>query len=277
MNNKTSIFSRLGLLLIITVIITSACSTSKRTIKAPLKEQGAEYLFENLKSHELKYDYLSARFSATFSQNKKNTSFSGQIRIHRDSAIWISISPIMGIEMVRVMITNDSIKYVNRIDKSYFTNNFDYINSLINSTLDYDMLQSFLTGNDFSFYENSSFRAGIENQEYKLITTNRRKLKKYVRHNEEVSIPLQNIWLNPETFKISRVLIRELTPNGRKLEGAYEYSMNEGQLMPSTVHFALETIDNKNTIEVTYSKISLADDLSFPFSIPGKYKRVSGF
>lgn len=179
--------------------------------------------------------------------------------------------------MVRVMITNDSIKYVNRIDKSYFTNNFDYINSLINSTLDYDMLQSFLTGNDFSFYENSSFRAGIENQEYKLITTNRRKLKKYVRHNEEVSIPLQNIWLNPETFKISRVLIRELTPNGRKLEGAYEYSMNEGQLMPSTVHFALETIDNKNTIEVTYSKISLADDLSFPFSIPGKYKRVSGF
>ena len=277
MNNKTGIFSPLGLMLIFSLLITSACSTSKRTIKAPLKEQGAEYLFENLKSHELKYDFLSARFSATFSQDKKNTTFSGQIRIQRDSAIWISISPIMGIEMVRVLITPDSILYMNRIDKSYFTGNFDYINTLINSTLDYDMLQSFLTGNDFSFYENSSFRPGIENHEYKLITTNRRKLKKYLKHNEEISIPLQNIWLNPETFKISKVLIRELIPNGRKLEGVYEYSMNEGQLMPAKVRFDLQTLDHKNTIEMDYSKISLSNKLNFPFTIPDKYMRVSKF
>lgn len=277
MNKKTGIFSPFGLMLISFLIIVSACSVSKRTIKAPLKEQGAEYLFQNLKSNELKYDFLSARFSASFIQNKKSTTLSGQIRIHRDTAIWISISPIMGIEMVRVLITPDSIKYMNRIDKSFFADNFDYINTLINSTLDYDMLQSFLTGNDFSFYENSSFRAGIENHEYKLITTNRKKLKKYVRHNEEISIPLQNIWLNAETFKISKVLIRELTPNGRKLEGVYEYSMNQGQLMPAKVRFDLETMDNKNTIEMDYSKISLSNDLSFPFTIPDKYRRVSKF
>lgn len=277
MNKKTGLFSLLGAMLFSLLFIASACSVSKRTIKAPLKEQGAEYLFQNLKSHELKYDFLSARFSATFSQNKQNTSFSGQIRIQRDSAIWISISPIMGIEMVRVMITPDSIKYMNRIDKSYFIGNFDYINTLINSTLDYDMLQSFLTGNDFSFYENSSFRAGIENQEYKLITTNRQKLKKYVRNNEEISIPLQNIWLNAETFKISKVLIRELIPNGRKLLGTYEYSLNQGQLMPAKVHFDLETLDNKNSIEMEYSKISLSNDLKFPFTLPGKYNRVSKF
>jgi hypothetical protein len=262
---------------LLSVFITAACSTSKRTIKAPLKEQGADYLFENLKKNELKYGYLSAKFSAVFSQDKHNTSFSGQIRIQKDSLIWISISPALGIEMVRVLISNDSIKYMNRIDKSFFTSNFDYINTLINSTLDYDMLQSFLTGNDFSFYENSSFKAGIDNHEYKLITTNRRKLKKYVRNNEEISIPLQNIWLNPETFKISRVMIKELVQNGRKLEGVYEYNLNDGQLMPSSVHFALETINNKNTIEVNYSKITITDQLDFPFRIPDKYSRGKGF
>ena len=277
MNNKTGIFSTFGLMLISFLFITSACSISKRTIKAPLKEQGAEYLFENLKKHELKYDFLSAKFSATFSQDKKSTTFSGQIRIQRDSAIWISISPIMGIEMVRVLITPDSIMFMNRIDKSYFSDNFNYINTLINSTLDYDMLQSFLTGNDFSFYENSSFRAGIDNLEYKLITTNRQKLKKYLRHNEEISIPIQNIWLNAETFKITKVLIRELVPTNRKLEGFYEYSMNEGQLMPAKVRFDLETLDHKNAIEMDYSKISLSNKLSFPFTIPDKYRRVSKF
>lgn len=265
------------LLLLLSIAIVSSCSTSKRTIKTPLKEQGADFLFENLKKNELRYEYLSARFTATFIQEKNRTVFSGQIRIHKDSLIWISISPALGIEMARILISNDSILYMNRMENTYFSGNIDYINSLINSTLDYDMLQSFLTGNDFSFYENSSFKAGIDNHEYKLITSDRRKLKKYVRNNREISIPLQNIWLNAETFKISRVLIKELVQNGRKLEGKYEYILSEGQLVPASLRFDLETIDSKNTIELSYSKINTSGILQFPFKIPEKYKRVNGF
>ena len=72
-------------------------------------------------------------------------------------------------------------------------------------------------------------------------------------------------------------MIKELVQNGRKLEGVYEYSLNDGQLMPSSVRFALETIDNKNTIEVDYSKITILNQLDFPFRIPDKYSRVNGF
>lgn len=261
------------------VMITAmySCSPSKRVIRAPLKEQGADYLFENLKKNELKYDYLSARFSASFVKDKNKTAFSGQIRIHRDSLIWISISPALGIEMARILISNDSIYYMNRIEGSYFVGSFDYINTLINSTLDYDMLQAFLTGNDFSFYENSSFKAGIDNHEYKLMTTDRRKLRKYVRNNREISIPIQNIWLDAETFKISRVMVRELALNGRKLEGRYQYVLLDGQLVPEKMYFQLETQDSKNSIEVNYSKVSTLGELQFPFKIPEKYRRVEGF
>lgn len=276
--NKATV-SRFPVLLILylTVMLLASCSPSKRAIRSPLKEHGADFLFENLKKNELKYDFFSARYSAIFSQNKNQTTFSGQIRIQRDSLIWISISPALGIEMVRVLISNDSVWYMNRLENTYFRSNFDYINSVINSTLDYDMLQSFLTGNDFSFYENSSFRAGIDNHEYKLITTDRRKLKKYVRNNREISIPLQNIWLDPETFKINRVLIKELIQNGRKLEGRYNYTSGEEQLVPSHIRFELETVDNKNLIEVEYSKVSTSDVLQFPFRIPDKFMKVNGF
>jgi hypothetical protein len=139
------------------------------------------------------------------------------------------------------------------------------------------MLQAFLTGNDFSFYENSSFKAGIDNHEYKLMTTDRRKLRKYVRNNREISIPIQNIWLDAETFKISRVMVRELALNGRKLEGRYQYILLDGQLVPEKMDFQLETQDSKNSIEVSYSKVSTLGELQFPFKIPEKYKRVEGF
>jgi hypothetical protein len=259
------------------IIILSSCSTARRTIREPLKEQGPEFLFSNLKSNELKYDSFSARFTTSFTQQKNQTSFSGQIRIKKDSLIWISISPVLGIEMARLLITNDSVKYMNRIDNYYFVSDFNYINSLINSTLDYDMLQAFLTGNDFSFYENSSFKAGIDNQEYHLSTTNRRKLKKYVRNNQLINIPIQQIWLSPETFKISKVLVREAQQGGRKLEGTYQYLNNGNQLVPEKLSFNLETSENKNRVIVLYSKVNTVDSIAFPFRIPEKYRKSDKF
>jgi len=278
MNSRRLTNIALKSVFIATLAITiSACSTTRRTIREPLKEQGADFLFSSLKSSELKYNYFSARFSTSFVQQKNVTSFSGQIRIHKDSLIWISISPVLGIEMARLLITNDSIKYMNRIDNNYFISDFNYINTLINSTLDFDMLQAFLTGNDFSFYENSSFRAGVDNQEYRLVTTDRRKLKKYVRRNQDINIPIQHIWLSAETFKISRVMVREVQQGGRKLEGTYEYVNNGNQLVPLKLNFDLETAENKNQIMVEYSKLNTADSLAFPFKIPEKYIRVDKF
>lgn len=278
MNNKFRmhrIFRFIYFFILIAVV--SSCGSARRIIREPLKEEGADYLFNHLKSNELKYTYFSARFSAAFQQQKNETSFSGQIRIYKDSLIWVSISPVLGIEMARLLITNDSVKYMNRIENKYFISDFDYINKLINSTLDYDMLQAFLTGNDFSFYENSTFRAGIDNQEYKLVTTDRRKLKKYVRNNQYINIPIQNIWLSPDSFKISRVMIREVQQGGRKLEGTYQYEKDGNQLIPVKLHFDLETSENKNQIDVQYTKVNISDSLSFPFRIPGKYIKVEKF
>lgn len=278
MNRKENFNISFKVLLVLPLILLiTSCGTSRKIIREPLKEQGSEYLFSHLKSNELQYKYFSARFTASYINQKNETSFSGQIRIQKDSLIWISISPVLGIEMARLLITNDSVKYMNRIDNNYFISDFNYINTLVNSTLDFDMLQAFLTGNDFSFYENSSFRASIDNEEYKLVTTNRRKLKKYVRNNQFINIPTQHIWLSPETFKISRVMIRELIQGGRKLEGNYIYIHDGKQLVPEKLSFDLEMSEKKNHINVQYTKINTADSLAFPFRIPEKYKKVDKF
>jgi len=274
--NRSSALLFLTIVLMVAAVF-SSCSTTRKTIREPLKEQGTEYLFNSLKDNELNYNYFSAHFDATFNQNKKSTPISGQIRIQHDSLIWISVSPMMGIEMVRFLVTNDSIKYINRIDNTYFIGPFSYFNHLINSTLDFDMLQSFLTGNDFSRYENTSFKGSIDNAEYKLVTTNRRKLKKYIRNNEEVNIPIQHIWLNPETFKITRILVREISPSNRTAEAKYSHENISGQLIPTDIIFDVETDQEKTSINIEYSKVVLSDILQFPFKIPEKYTRINKF
>ena len=39
----------------------------------------------------------------------------------RDSAIWLSISPLLGIEAVRVLLTKDSVKALDRLNNIYYS------------------------------------------------------------------------------------------------------------------------------------------------------------
>ena len=257
-------------------LLQQSCSISRRAIKAPLKEEGADYLFGKLKQSEIHFSDLSAKFSAEYTVDKNKTALSGQLRIKHDSLIWISISPLLGIEMARMELTNDSAKYLNRIGSSYFLRDIAYINELLNNTLDFDMVQAFLLGNDFSFYENGKFRAGIDNGSYKLITAERHRLKKYLRQNDTIAnIPFQHIWLDPANFKITRVLVKEIENDNRKFEANYAgFQQISGQLFPTELSYDIETGTKKINIKLSYSKIVLDQQQSYPFRIPENYKPI---
>lgn len=273
--NKRGYFIIYILVVISLMLSIFSCKTTRSVIKGPIKEEGPDYLFEQLKKNEMKFDWLSAKFATTYIEDKKKISFRGQMRIKRDSLIWISISPALGIEMVRLIITNDSIKFLDRIGSKYLISDFDYINRFINSTLDFDMLQAFLIGNDFSFFENGKFKASIDAMEYRLTTVGRRKLKKYVKSNQEgLKIPIQNIWLNAENFKITKVMIKEVKQEGRKLQAFYsDFNTIDNQLFSHHIDFEIVS-ENKIDIGINYSKIIVNKEQSFPFKIPDRFTRI---
>lgn len=254
----------------------TACTGSRKAVREPIKEQGAEYLVKKLKENELKFHQFSAKFSATYTVDQKKTTVSGNLRIAYDSIIWIAITPALGIEAVRFMLTPDSIKYLNRLDNTFLAQDFSYINQLLNKTLDFDMAQSFLLGNDFSLYESNTFKASVENQQYKLITENRRKIRRSVRRSQDdISIPIQCIWLDPETFKISKVLLKEAERDNRKFVANYQdFEDVEGKMIPSNLDFKVETVDKKIRISIQFTKMQIDQDLTFPFRIPESYKEL---
>ena len=263
-------------LLILIASSISACTGSRKAVREPIKEEGAEFLTNKLKEHELKFNQFSAKFNVTYQVDRKKTNVSGNLRIDYDSIIWISITPALGIEAVRLMLTPDSIKYINRLGNTYFVRDFAYMNQLINKTLDYDMAQSFLIGNDFSLYESNTFKASVENQQYKLSTTDRRKLRRFVRRSEDdISIPIQSIWLDPANFKVSKVLLKEAERDSRRFVAEYsEFEDVDGKLIPTNLDFKVETEEKKVRIQIKYSKIELDQEQTYPFRIPDSYTEI---
>jgi len=259
-------------LLVAFLLLFASCSTQRKIIKAPLKEEGPEYLFKKLKEHELQYTWLTAKFSAEYTNKGQTTSFNGQLRIRKDSVLWLSFSPALGIEVFRMMITQDSVKFINRMNNSFFTGDYAYVNRYLHTNIDYDILQSFLTGNDLSFYEDGKFRAVLDNGGYKLATASRIKLKKFVRNSQEnLRVLIQNIWIDAENFKITRANVKEIREPNTQLEAIYSSFEKIGeQLFPKEMSFDISA-DNNLTTKVSFNKIIINTAQTFPFKIPQSY------
>jgi len=262
-------------ILLASFFMMTGCSPARKVMKAPLKEEGADYLFNKLKEKEMKFDWFSAKFSAGYQNKGKENSFNGQIRIRKDSLIWISLTPMLGIEAVRLMISQDSVKMINRLNDTYFIGDYDYVNRFLNTNIDFDLLQAFLLGNDLRFYEEGKFRASIDRGEYKLSTSERQKLKKFVRNSQEnLKVFIQNLWLDPDNFKITHADVKEIRRDNIKLEATYDsFEPLEGELFPTRMNYIIWA-DNTIRVKADFSKMTLNVPMQFPFKIPASYEAV---
>jgi hypothetical protein len=259
-----------------------ACRSHRKAIKTPIKEYGADFLFEKMAENQFHFETLSMKASITASSNasKESTNLTGNIRIVRDSVIWASVSLGLGIEVARLYVTQDSVFFLNRINNEYVAASFGFFNTYFQVDLDFNILQSLLTGNDFDYYESTKFKASYDAGRYKLTVQERRKQKKYIRSNNDARrVLIQDTWLNPENFKIEAINIKALENQQRKLQVNYSnFGKIEGQLFPQRTSFEVfmqETGKNyKSSVNVNFSKIELNKQVATPFSIPDKCKRI---
>jgi hypothetical protein len=263
------------LLILFMLTMGFSCRSHRKIVKEPIKEYGADFLFEKLKENEFKFDYFSAKFNLDLIINKKKNSLNGQIRMKKDSCLWVTLSPALGIEMARISLTQDSVKFINRINNTYFAGDWPTINEMLQMNIDFDVIQAILIGNDLTFYEDGKFRATYDSKDYHLTTSGRGKLKKYVKNREDDErIYIQNIYLNPESFKITSMKIKEIRKDNKKLDAAYsDFRLIDDQLFPTRVIYDI-TSDSPIQVEVVYSRVSVDTELSFPFTIPDKYSQL---
>ena len=67
--------------------------------------------------------------------------------MYKDSAIWLSANAILGIEAMRVLITRDSVKLLDKLNKVYTARSVDYLQDLTSLPLDLPTLQDLIIGN----------------------------------------------------------------------------------------------------------------------------------
>lgn len=251
-----------------------SCKTIQPIVQPKvLDPKSKDELFAQLEKNQFQYQWFSAKISTTIKTPKATNTVAVRIRMQKDSAIWISLSPALGIEVVRAYITRDSLIFLDRINEKYFKGDFNYVNQLINSNLDFEMLQAMLTGNNFTFYEIDKFETANDRHRYVLSTIGRRKLKKELKGQDSLNVILQDIFLSSQTWKIEEMKLKDLNSN-RKLDAVYTNFISVGeQSFPADVLFNFRAKDNIEAT-LTYSKIEIDVPQTFPAGIPSKYTEM---
>ncbi|HEY6162038.1 MAG TPA: DUF4292 domain-containing protein [Bacteroidia bacterium] len=284
---------RVSLLFMVLVIISTtqpSCRTKKQivTVKNDTDTsysncktgyKSAKVLTSLLKKNEFDYRWISCKFDASATFDGKTHDFSVSMRGRKDSVIWMSITDglVGAIEGARILLTCDSVKFMDRLNKQYFTGGYDTLRKMLNiDDLDFQMVQALLIGNSVEFYEEEEkLRPGLDRKEckYLLGTTRKRKIMRVLKDGRPLREPAQSIWMEPEHFKILRIFFTDYNTN-RTFDANYEtFEPVDSLLFPHKMSFEIRAERNL-LIKAHYNKVSINKELTFPFNIPSGYQRI---
>ena len=125
MNNSIFKTSIPPLLMLLIFVLGQGCHTGKRITKSPDKMSKNE-LISYLNTHQNKVDWLYGKAKINLNHPDLSMSFAATIKLENGKKIWAN-GKKLGFEAGRVLIREDSVFAINRLDKTYLAEGLDYL------------------------------------------------------------------------------------------------------------------------------------------------------
>lgn len=243
--------------------------------KCRLDFKTAKALSRYVRENEFKFNWVYAKANVESTIDGKEESFDIKLNIKKDSAMLVSIRYILGLEVAKVLITKDSVKFVNYVSKTYFKGDFNYINDLLNADLDFDLLQAVLFGNSAEYSEDDAKLKPVtdrQNCHYLLSTVRKRKLRR-IQSGEEVKDAMQTLTLNPDNFKILSNEFIDPATNRRVMAGYSNFTLKDSVFAPYRVDIDI-VAQKKASLKIEYVRIDKNTQQKLSINIPSKYEEI---
>jgi hypothetical protein len=245
------------------------------TNKCRLDYKSARTLGRHMKENEFKFEWVNAKANVESLFDEKEESFDIRVSMRRDSAMLVSIQYLLGLQVAKVLITKDSVKFVNYIQKTYFKGDFNYINELLNADLDYDLVQAVLFGNSAEFHDDEARlkpMADRQNCHYILSTERKKRLKRIQAGTDELRNAMQTLTLKPDYKIITNEFIDPLT--NRRFTANYSRFMQKDSVF-APYHVDIDITAQKNaSLKIDYVRIEKNTPQKLTLNIPARYDAI---
>lgn len=270
----------------------SSCKTSREITTTNLKPIGTARLLKNIEENSLVYESLSiSRINAQFSGNQSKTSFRISLKAIKDKQILGSITKL-NIPVGRVLLTPDSVIYVNYIDRNFFVDDYTFLSDFLNIDLDFSIIQSIISNSAFSYRNDDkdkdfkTFSTSVESGLYVLQSEKERKVYKMdekektgkierrLKRLDDNALILQKMSFNPTNFALVKLLIEDKT-NNRKMEMIFdEFVKIMDKDYPGAIDMSFNSESDNIVLKLRMNGFSTEKLDSLNLEIPEKYQQI---
>ena len=268
---------RILILLVIVAPLIFSCRSTRNIQTAIAKKDSVQVMEDSLKkstddsmsvirgglasirANTIHYTTFSAKVNVDYQgTDGKKYDVNANLRMYKDSVIWISITAILGIEGLRAYITRDSVKILNKQDKIYMARSVAYLQEVTALPLDLQSLQDILVGNPV-FFDSSAVSYSRTGNTLSLLSTGKW-FRNLLTLNEMGRI--ENSKLDDVDISRSRTCNLSYT----------DYENKKG--VPFSKKRRITVAEKTNLdIKLDIKSYDFNETLSFPFSIPKNYKQ----
>lgn len=220
------------------------------------KESRDKYL-QSLGESQVDFQAITARAKGFLTLNEQeNHEVSIQLRMQRDSAIWVSATAMLGMEVGRMLIRPDSVMVVNRVEGSFQLHAFDKLSEWLGYALTFGDLQDLLTGN-----------AGAQQllRSLPFFTSTEGQGRFFAADRAEI--------IFDPNFRLGSWQIRNFFGERLEVRHVYYPKVSDPRF-PSKTSIFFQTPRLKLITTLDYDRLELSGQVALPFSIPKGYRQM---
>ena len=215
-----------------------------------------------LEIQEIDFEYFHGKARMVFKDDKKERDVKANIRIRKDSVIWMTFS-VIGVQGGKALINRDSITIVSTVDKEYYVFDYRELSSRFNFEINYDAVQSAILGNLIAPRQEAD--QITQGPSFNLL------------EQQRGTVNVRN-YINAASRKLEKVEMREQNTNNSIVINYSNFQPVGDKVFPfnGAVSIFYKTIKGllNTSITLEYNKAEVGGkELKFPFNIPRKYDR----
>lgn len=216
--------------------------------------------FAQVIKNRINFTTFSAKIDLDYTDAEgKRYDVNAHIRMQKDSAIWVSITAILGIEGLRAFITRDSVKLLDKQNKIYTARSVSYLQEMTALPLTLSSLQDLIIGNPVFFDSN-------------IISYSKSSTTISLLSNGSFFKNLFTIGDADKLVQSSKLDDMDELRNRTCYLTYSDYENKKGVNFPAkrTIHVSEK---KKLDIKLDFKQYEFNETLSFPFNIPKNYKQ----
>ena len=214
--------------------------------------------YDSIQKNKIDFNFFSAKINVNYKDAEdKEYNLNTFLRMKKDSLIWVSVNAVFGIEAMRLLISKDSVKILDKQNKVYTARSISYLQEVSGLPLELQTMQDLLMGNVI-FLEPGITAFNKAGSELSLLS---------------IGYFFRNLAIFHATdYNILRSRLDNVDPqSNRSADLFYNNYVNKSGVKFSETRKIIINDTKKLLLDMEFKQFDFNEELTFPFSIPANY------